>query len=139
MRKLIPLSAVLALALLASAPFPAAAADERCQVPEAGRWINRNADYQEIRILEIESHCRGKQIVMRMRAFTRCSPRDCKWGWTDAWRNASGRVEASFPGLFGAREIQVITMEKRIEALVTYRPHDRSNAAEFHAAIMVRD
>jgi hypothetical protein len=139
MRKLIPLLAVVALAFLAPASLPAAATEARCQAPEDGRWINHNADLQQIRIIEIESRCRGNRTEMRMRAFTRCSPRDCKWGWTDAWRNDRGRIEASFPGLFGAREIQVIAMDRRIEALVTYRPHDHSNAAAFHAAIMVRD
>lgn len=137
MRTLIPVLASFLLTLLALQP-PAEAKD-KCRVAEAGRWINPGAAFQQIRVIEIESHCRGKQIVMRMRAFTRCAPRDCKWGWVDATRTRDGRVDAVFPGLFGAREIQVIAMEERVEALVTYRPHDRSTAAEFHAAIMVRD
>lgn len=137
MRKLIPVAAALFLSLPASAL--AAGTPDEYHVPEAGAWLNPKARMQEIRRIEIESHCRGDQVVMRMRAFTRCSPRDCRWGWVDARRTGQGRIVAVFPGLFGAREIQVIPMEQRIEALVTFRPHDRAKAAEFHAAFMVRD
>lgn len=66
MRKLIPLLAVVALAFLAPASLPAAATEARCQAPEDGRWINHNADLQQIRIIEIESRCRGNRTEMRM-------------------------------------------------------------------------
>lgn len=129
------------IAVLFCAPFmvSVARADDRCRIPEAGHWYNSEARTQQIRRIEIESHCSGGIIVTRMRAFTRCAPRDCKWGWTDAIRLTNGRLLARFPGFFGAREIEIISMGSRIEALVKIDSHDPKVADSFHAAILARE
>ncbi len=129
------------IALLVCAPhFVAEArAKDRCRIPEVGHWYNSAAQIQQIRRIEIESHCSGGLIVSRMRAFTRCAPRDCKWGWTQAIRLTNGRLIARFPGFFGAREIEIISMGSRIEALVKIDSHDPKVADSFHAAILTRE
>lgn len=118
-------------------------AEHVCRIPEAGVWINDMAEVRQIRRIEIESFCEGEgenvRAAVRMRAFTRCSPRDCKWGWQPAYRTAGGRLIARFPGFFGAREIQVIFMGRRIEALVTIDPHDPTEPDSYHAAILARE
>lgn len=134
---LIPLAA--ALVLFFAAPPSIAYAENRCRIPEAGRWYNPRAATQQVRRIEIESHCSGGQVVSRMRVFTRCSPRDCKWGWTEATRLTNGRLLARFPGLFGAREIEIIRMEDRIEALVKVQSHTPGTPDAFHAAILDRE
>jgi len=129
-------------ALVAAAPAHAqtqAQAQDTCRIPEAGVWINDMAEFKQIRRIEIESFCEGERTAVRMRAFTRCSPRDCKWGWQPAYRTAGGRLIARFPGFFGAREIQVIFMGRRIEALVTIDPHDPTEPDAYHAAILARE
>lgn len=128
----------IALAVTLTAPI-AVAAENRCRIPEAGRWYNPRAAMQQVRIIEIESHCSGGRIVSRMRVFTRCAPRDCKWGWTDAIRLTNGRLLARFPGLFGAREVEIIPMDHRIEALVKIQSHTAGVQDGFHAAILERD
>ncbi|WP_051241766.1 hypothetical protein [Stappia stellulata] len=127
------------LAFCAGAMPERAHAQDPCRVAEAGHWVNPSARTQQIKRIEVESHCENGQLVARMRAFTKCSPRDCKWGWTDAYRTSNGRLFARFPGFFGAREIQVILMGNRIEALVTIDPHDPREPDAFHAAILSRE
>ena len=129
---------VVTLTVILTAPI-AVAAENRCRIPEEGRWYNPRAATQQVRIIEIESHCSGGRIVSRMRVFTRCAPRDCKWGWTDAIRLTNGRLLARFPGLFGAREVEIIPMNHRIEALVKIQSHTAGVQDGFHAAILERD
>jgi hypothetical protein len=120
--------------------FPERArAQDPCRIAETGHWVNPSARTQQIRRIEIESHCEGGRVVARMRAFTKCSPRDCKWGWTEVYRTSNGRLFARFAGFFGSREIQVIPMGNRIEALVTIDPHDPKEPDSFHAAILSRE
>jgi hypothetical protein len=140
MHLMLPALSTLFLALAALlVPTDAIAEERTCITPETGHWINTRARTQQIRRIEIESRCVGKDgVAFRIRAFVKCAPRDCKWGWVQAHRNATGRIVATFPGLFGAREIEIITMDDRIEALVTLHPHDRNARPEFHAAIMTR-
>ncbi|SDU47129.1 hypothetical protein [Stappia sp. ES.058] len=116
-----------------------ARAQDPCRIPETGHWINPSARTQQIRRIEIESDCKSGQLVARMRAFTKCAPRDCKWGWTEVYRTSNGRLFARFAGFFGSREIQVIPMGNRIEALVTIDPHDPKEPDAFHAAILSRE
>lgn len=116
-----------------------ARAQDPCRIAETGHWVNPSARTQQISRIEIESHCEGGRLVARMRAFTECSPRDCKWGWTDVYRLSNGRLFSRFPGFFGSREIQVIAMGNRIEVLVTIDPHDPREPDSFHAAILSRE
>ena len=115
-----------------------ARAEDACEVPEVGSWWNEHARNKQVRRVEVESVCENERPVIRMRVFTRCAPRDCKWGWQPAYRTRSGRLAARFPGFFGARSIEVIFMGKRIEVLVTINPHDPRQTDDFHSAILTR-
>ncbi|GGF02108.1 hypothetical protein H1W37_15095 [Stappia taiwanensis] len=118
---------------------PALADEEHCRIPEAGSWVNPAAQTRQIRRIEVTSACIDGEVMARMRAFTHCAPRDCKWGWTEASRRADGRLFARFEGFFSAREIVIVRMGERIEARVTTVPHDPREPKAFHRAIMMRD
>ncbi|MCA1299889.1 hypothetical protein [Stappia indica] len=132
----VPALPLLGLLLLTT---PSLADEEFCRIPEAGSWVNPAAQTRQIRRIEITSACIDGQVTAQMRAFTHCAPRDCKWGWTEAFRQADGRLFARFEGFFSAREIIIVRMGERIEALVTIDPHDPKEPNAFHSAIMIRE
>lgn len=118
---------------------PSLVDEERCRIPEAGNWLNPAAQTRQIRRIEVTGICIDGQVTARMRAFTHCAPRDCKWGWTEASRQADGRLFARFEGFFSAREIAILRIDEHIEARVTTVPHDPRQPNAFHRAIMIRD
>ncbi len=64
----------------------AAQAQSYCEVRKAemmelGIWENPQAQLKDLSRLEIEGDCVEGRLFVRARAFTSCSPRDCKWGW----------------------------------------------------------
>lgn len=130
---------LLAAAVLTVDPGDAVAEDPACRVPETGHWRNPEAATKQIHRIEVASHCERGVIVVKARAFTKCAPRDCKWGWTDAIRTDNGRLTADFPGFFGARRVEMISMGDRMEVLVTVDPHDPLADDRFHGALMRRE
>lgn len=138
MRIWLPWSFLLLTVAVLAVGFDAVADDAACRIPETGLWLNPNATTKQIHRIEIASHCERGRIVVKARAFTKCSPRDCKWGWTEAFRSDNGRLNADFTGFFGSRRIEMIPMGDRMEVLVTTDPHTHA-PSQFHSALMQRD
>ena len=80
-----------------------------CPIPEDGIWINKSAQPKEISRVEVESRCENEQVYVRARAFTSCSPRDCKWGWTKGELRSDGAVEVLLVGFLSSKKLTLKT------------------------------
>lgn len=109
-------------------PATSAAAQETaspCPVPEEGIWVTQNAKRKQLTQLEVKSRCDGQELTIRARAYTSCIPRDCKWGWTEAFYRADGSLRVELKGFYGMRIIDMrIFGDQRMEATVVADPHD---------------
>jgi len=76
-----------------------------CPLPADGIWVNPHAEPKEITRVEVESRCENEQVFVRVRAFTSCIPRDCKWGWTKAERLSDGAIEVLLIGFLSSKKI----------------------------------
>lgn len=76
-----------------------------CPIPEDGAWVNPEAKPKEISRVEVESKCRDEQVFVRVRAFTSCIPRDCKWGWTKAEMRSDGVIKVLLIGFYSSKQI----------------------------------
>ncbi|MEP2880134.1 MAG: serine/threonine protein kinase [Roseibium sp.] len=76
-----------------------------CPIPEDGIWVNPDAEPKEISRVEVESRCENNQVYVRVRAFTSCIPRDCKWGWTKAELRSDGAVKVLLIGFLKSKQI----------------------------------
>lgn len=76
-----------------------------CPLPEDGVWVNPAAKPKEISRIEVESKCENEQVFVRVRAFTSCIPRDCKWGWTEAELRSDGAIVVLLIGFLSSKQI----------------------------------
>lgn len=76
-----------------------------CPLPEDGIWLNADAKAKEISRIEVESRCENEQVHVRVRAFTSCIPRDCKWGWTKAELRSDGAIQVLLIGFLSSKQI----------------------------------
>lgn len=95
--------AVISFLLLSSVPSQA----QRiyCPLPEDGVWVNPDAKPKEISRIEVESKCENEQVFVRVRAFTSCIPRDCKWGWTKGELRSDGAIDVLLVGFLSSKQI----------------------------------
>ena len=122
----------------------AAQAQSYCEVrksemPELGVWENPQAQLKDLSRLEIEGECVEERLVVRARAFTSCSPRDCKWGWSDGQRSFSGALTFRFGGFFKAKQVEVRPMGARIQAYVLTENHDPTISDITRSYLLVRE
>ncbi|QFT34715.1 hypothetical protein FIV00_29740 [Labrenzia sp. THAF82] len=96
---------MLAIALLMLSAAPSLAQRIYCPIPEDGAWLNPDAEPKQISRIEVESRCENEQVNVRVRAFTSCIPRDCKWGWTKAELRSDGAVEVLLVGFLSSKQI----------------------------------
>lgn len=108
--------------------FSAPPADARiyCPLPEHGIWVNPHAKPKELSRLEIETRCVDETVYARMRAFTKCAPRDCKWGWTNAELREGGGLRVMLVGFLGSKVIDVRGFGSSLDAFVTDYTHGQS-------------
>lgn len=97
-----------------------------CPLPEDGVWVNPNAKPKEITRIEIESSCHDGRVDSRIRAFTSCIPRDCKWGWTRAEARDGGGLQVALLGFLSGKVIRVRRFGDILDAQVVDIPYDRS-------------
>ncbi|PVB61361.1 serine/threonine protein kinase [Labrenzia sp. 011] len=76
-----------------------------CPLPEDGIWVNKDAAPKQISRVEVESRCLDDQVHVRVRAFTACIPRDCKWGWTQAERRSDGAIQVLLIGFLSSKQL----------------------------------
>ncbi|MTI00260.1 serine/threonine protein kinase [Roseibium sp. RKSG952] len=105
-------------------------ADAACPLPEDGVWVNPYAKRKEITRIEIESTCQDGTVRARVRAFTSCSPRDCKWGWTDADLRERGGLRVDLVGFLGTKAMTLTRFGNLLDAHVIDKPHDPDIAAQ---------
>ncbi|SHL27679.1 hypothetical protein [Roseibium suaedae] len=119
---LLCLAAVLAALLL----MKPAEAQTRvyCPLPEHGTWINPKAAPKELTRLEIVTKCVDNTVQVRVRAFTKCIPRDCKWGWTEGQAWPDGGIRVVLVGFFGSKQFDLRAVGDRMDAYVTNAFHD---------------
>lgn len=96
---------LLAAGMFLLATVPSAAQRVYCPLPEHGIWVNPDAAPKEISRVEVESRCENETVLVRVRAFTSCTPRDCKWGWTQAERRSDGAIEVLLIGFLTSKQI----------------------------------
>ena len=106
---------------------------------EIGIWANPKATLNELSGLEIEGSCIEGRISYRGRAFTSCSPRDCKWGWTTGHRDGHGVLHFSFGGFFKSLNMDVRPMGKRIQVYVHVESRDKNEPPRTKSYILIAD
>lgn len=97
-----------------------------CPLPEDGIWINPDAKPKQLARLEIETKCANDQVDARIRAFTKCIPRDCKWGWTKAELRDGGGLRVLLIGFLSSKIIDVRGFGDSLNAYVTNVTNDGS-------------
>lgn len=95
-----------------------------CPLPEDGIWVNPEAEPKELTRLEIETRCENNQVHARIRAYTSCIPRDCKWGWTKAELREGGGLRVLLVGFLSAKLVEVRAFGEMLDAYVTNIAHD---------------
>ncbi|NVK33037.1 MAG: hypothetical protein HWE23_01075 [Rhodobacteraceae bacterium] len=119
---------------------PEAEARIYCPLPEQGTWINKSAKPKELSRLEIETRCRDDRVFARIRAYTKCIPRDCKWGWTDAAMRSEGKgLEVLLRGFYLSKFISVTANGDQISAYVSNDYHDEKMQDTVKNFILYRD
>jgi len=97
-----------------------------CPLPEHGIWVNPDAAPKELIRLEVETKCQDDQVFARIRAFTKCTPRDCKWGWTKAELRDDGGLRVLLIGFLSSKIIDVRKIGENLDAFVTNITNDGS-------------
>ncbi|MES0810229.1 serine/threonine protein kinase [Roseibium sp. SCPC15] len=97
-----------------------------CPIPEDGVWINPDAEAKEISRIEIESRCENEQVFVRVRAFTSCVPRDCKWGWTKAQMRSDGAIQVLLVGFLSSKQITLRAFGDLLDTHVINVVNDQS-------------
>ncbi|EFO32826.1 putative serine/threonine kinase protein [Roseibium sp. TrichSKD4] len=95
-----------------------------CPLPEDGIWINENAKAKQISRIEIETKCVDDTVQARMRAFTKCIPRDCKWGWNKAELRDYGGLRSDLMGFLTAKVLFVRNFQGYLDVRLIEVPHD---------------
>lgn len=96
---------ILAAGLFLLLVSPSKAQRIYCPLPEDGVWVNPDAKPKEISRIEVESKCENEQVFVRVRAFTSCIPRDCKWGWTKGELRSDGAIDVLLIGFLSSKQI----------------------------------
>lgn len=109
-----------------------------CPLPEDGAWVNPEAKPKELIRLEVESKCANNTVTIRARAFTKCVPRDCKWGWTKAEYRDGGGVRVLLSGFFGSKLIDMRRFGDRLDVFLTDIAHDRAIQDKVSGYVMQR-
>ncbi|WP_422040563.1 serine/threonine protein kinase [Roseibium sp.] len=112
--------------LLVLSTVPAQAQRIYCPLPEDGVWINPDAEPKEISRIEVESTCENEQVLVRVRAFTSCIPRDCKWGWTKAELRSDGAIQVLLIGFLSSKKITLKAFGDLLDARVVNVVNDLS-------------
>ena len=114
--------------LLSCLLFIPAQAQDRiyCPIPEDGIWVNKSAKAKEITRIEIESKCVDNDVQMRLRAFTKCSPRDCKWGWQKAEFREYGGIRSYLIGFLSTKAVFARAMNGLLDVRLIEIPHDHN-------------
>lgn len=117
---------ILFLALILTGLASPSGAQIYCPLPEDGIWVNPDAGAKEITRIEIESRCHDGRVDSRIRAFTSCIPRDCKWGWTRAELRDGGGLQVVLLGFLSRKVIRVRRFGDILDAHVLSIPYDRT-------------
>lgn len=96
-----------------------------CPLPEEGVWINTNREAKKITRVEVETKCVDDKVYARMRAFTACIPRDCKWGWTKAEEAPGGGLRVLLIGFLSSKLITVRRFGDMLDTHVLSFYYDR--------------
>ncbi|TYC49460.1 serine/threonine protein kinase [Rhodobacterales bacterium] len=112
--------------LLMSAVSASAAERIYCPLPEDGVWVNRQAKPKEISRIEVESRCENETVHVRVRAFTSCVPRDCKWGWTKGELDSTGRIKVLLIGFLSSKQLSLKAFSDLIDVQVISIVNDLS-------------
>ena len=129
------------LALAGSLPACAESAPE-CTTPLAvGDWVHPRPKVGVISRLEIRHFCEPHKNYghWKIRAFSKCSPRDCTWGWSAGQTEGRDQFYVGFQGFFGSRFINAKLVGRRMEVTVKIDHHDDRKADERYVVILERD
>ncbi|TYC79974.1 serine/threonine protein kinase [Stappia sp. BW2] len=96
---------LLAAGLLLMSAVPSVAQRVYCPLPEDGVWVYPDAKPKEISRIEVDSRCENEAVHVRVRAFTSCIPRDCKWGWTKAEMRSDGAIQVLLIGFLSSKQL----------------------------------
>lgn len=119
---------------------PALARD--CERPrEAGRWVHPDPKPKMLSSLEIEHFCVPDRRFgeWKIRAKSRCSPRDCTWGWSPGQRKTRSSLYTGFQGFFSTRFVTMRVFGERLEAHVEVDFSDPDRPDQSYTVVLHRD
>lgn len=97
-------------------------------LPEIGFWHTKHAEVGQVTSIEISPVCSsGLYQSLRARVRSKCSPRDCTWGWTTLTGNGLGSWQGSYVTFSALRSIIVevnnndLTMKLHIDYITPTR------------------
>ena len=63
---------------------------------------------------------------VRVRAFTSCVPRDCKWGWTQGELDSTGRIKVLLIGFLSSKQLSLKAFSDLLDVQVISIVNDLS-------------
>lgn len=134
-------SRLAAFTVLLALAAGAARADD-CEKPaEAGVWVHPNPKVNMLSSLEIEHFCVPDRRfgTWKIRAKSRCHPRDCTWGWSPGQRQTRSSLYAGFQGFYSTRFLTMRVFGDRMEVRVEVAYIDAKRRGESYSVILARD
>lgn len=130
------------------AAMPGAAGAVDCAPPFfAGTWESTAPVVRELVRLEIGYTCRvGRRLGesrieydYTMRAWSKCSPRDCPWGAAEVGRDNEGRLVSEYSQFYSRRIVVVEKAGLGLSARVTVDYYDPERRDETYEHFLERD
>ncbi len=113
--------------------------EELSNSPEIGEWRRASDTLKELVGVSIEAECVDGAAVYKARAFTKCAPRDCKWGWVEGQRTLTNKLVFYFPGFFKSQKLTVSSMHDRVHVSVHAINANSSGRDQYYDVILQRE
>ncbi|MEM8840078.1 MAG: hypothetical protein AAGE89_18510 [Pseudomonadota bacterium] len=106
---------------------------------QEGHWENVRQETNVLSRIEIVRDCEaGEEGPVRIRAFEKCHPRDCSWGWVTAGVDDRGRLIAKFATFTADRYLIVepMNLRMRVDLALDFRDDEKKDT--FSSFVLVK-
>ncbi len=134
-------SGLLAFSIILAFSAGAARADGCTKPVESGTWVHPSPKTNMLSSLEIEHFCTPDRRFgnWKIRAKSRCYPRDCTWGWSPGQRATRSSLYAGFQGFYSIRYLTMRVFGDRMEVRVEIVYNDEKRQDETYSVTLARD
>lgn len=112
---------ILAALILAAFSFGSPVNAETCEIHELeGSWVNVRAEKKTLHSIDVKTVCEQNSDItkLKIRAFEKCHPRDCSWGWSELVDLGQGELVAVFKTFIAVRRLELSTIGNRLRVSV---------------------